>query len=413
MIYLFKLLNEWKQVFKEKFKLHKNKISSDKSDLLKISFLTSFIFMLANIIVVLFRLYPTRTRKVIYWSKTFRYEGNVKALYLEWTKQKGYKHIWLVKNQDQMQIINNLNLSNTTACNVHNIQTFYHLSTAKYWIKETDLNSPGIRPRKETFVVQLWHAAGAFKKFGANLKRNGRLQKIRKKDSSRWDLLLCSSEEIIDIYSQAFFQFPKNKIITSGLPRNDLLFQYLPHKTQIRQELGFKQNKVFILYAPTFRDTNSDSCLFNHAVNYLVHNLPDNFLLGVRLHPSLLDKISIDSDILNLSYEADVEKVLSVTDILITDYSSIIFDFALLKKPIIFYMPDIDNYIDSRGFYYNLQLFIPGPICTTLDALQYQITHYDSDLWGKKIKSFRDKFQPDFDGMNSIRVLNKILELSK
>jgi len=128
------------------------------------------------------------------------------------------------------------------------------------------------------------------------------------------------------------------------------------------------------------------------------------------MHPAVAGKMEFDDDICNLSFY-DTEPVLSICDMLITDYSSIIFDFALLERPMLFYAPDLEDYEKDRGFYFDYSSFIPGPLCMTKQSLVEEIVNYDYQKWADIIQAFSMDFHPDFDGKNSRRVFERIMQI--
>lgn len=390
--------------------------SAKKNDSLipRVSYLKKAIFLVANWIGCLCGLFPTNRHKVVWWSKNLKFEGNAKALFLEWQRRKpGYTHIWLMDRQGCEKTIDAERYMHTRKIFLNSLSALFHLATAGYWIRETDVASPGIIPRGKTVVVQLWHAAGAFKKFGLDVpNRSADLIRYREKDARRWDLLLCSSQRVVDIYRQAFGGIDRAKIVVSGLPRNDFIFHCLKHVPEIKKECGLPPDKIIVLYAPTFRDNGLNSDIFQDVVSFLYSELPEDYCLAVRLHPALSRKVDFDVPVVNLSF-GEAEPVLACTDLLITDYSSIIFDYAILERPMIFYVPDLEEYIDSRGFYYPFETLVPGPICRTKKALLAPIINLKSEEWIPRIKSFKNEFQPDFDGRNCERVLERILSLER
>ncbi len=336
----------------------------------------------------------------------FEYQGNAKALCEYWSKHyKEFKHIYLVKNPKKYKNKSNLIFKKL------NFSFLYDYYTSKYIIRESEINSYIPTPNKKSIVVQLWHAAGAFKKFCLDVKRNRLLIMQREKDCRSWKLALCTSKKIISIYSKAFNYLPENRFIVTGLPRNDYLYIYKDKRKEIMRYLKLQTNKPLLLYAPTFRDKVSDYKFVGEILIELYKKLSHKFKITFRLHPKLTNKIKINKvDIINLTGSYEIEMILSVTDILITDYSSIIFDFALLERPMFFYAPDLEEYYDKRGFYFDYCDLVPGPICKTKKELIKAIEEYDFDYWKPIIKKFKQDFQPDFDGKNCERVLKKILE---
>jgi len=379
----------------------------------QIPFKKKVLFFILNSILFCFRIFPVKQKKVLFWSKNLKFQDNAKALFLYWQKKKGFEHLWLMDRKNGNPAVDLAGFKRTKAVFLNSPTVFYHLSTAKYWIREIEVASPGLQPRRKTIVVQLWHAAGAFKKFGLDLEnRSDDLKKYRLKDARRWDLLLCSSEKVSQIYQHAFGKIDKKKIFVTGLPRNDFLFHCQKRKDRIRSQLNIPLDTKLVLYAPTFRDNGLNPDMVVDIITFLDTSLPRNYILGVRLHPAIVNKIELKDNILNLSLY-DTEPVLSVSDILITDYSSIVFDFVLLERPMLFYSPDVNEYGDQRGFYFDYSTFIPGPLCKTKESLLDEIVNYEIERWEKVIKNFKQDFQPDFDGENSKRVFERIIQIEK
>lgn len=341
--------------------------------------------------------------KVCYVPVGHKKTGNTFQVLSLWSKNLKYKHYYLTNEYA-------VECDNVCFCKL-NMKFIYHYSTAKYIIRESEFDSIGLLPRSDSVNIQLWHAAGAFKKMALDLnKRSAFLRIFRKKDMESWSFVLCSSPCLVEIYSNAFLIDKKN-IFVSGLPRNDFLFSLSRTGNYSLREKISKGKKV-VLYAPTFRDrsTKNDDSLVCAVVEFLSESLPEEFVVAVRLHPSVT-KIKIAENILRLN-EYHVEECLCLSDYIITDYSSIIFDYALLGRPMLFYVPDLDKYYDKRGFYFEYEEFVPGPIYKNKEELLFGIVNYNMSEWKDKIDAFSSKYNPFFDGKNTERVLNKILSLS-
>jgi len=382
----------------------------------KVSFFNIFknIFLLSLNIFILLpfeKIFKINKNKVIYIPVHFQCQGNAHELLKEWDNlfNSEFVHIYLCEENKRS--------------NKHNIKYvkfglkfLFHYATAKYIIRESEFNSVGLWPSKKSIIVQLWHGAGAFKKFGLHTKRSKWLKFWRKKDIESWDIVFCSSEFIKDIYSVAFSDFDKNRIFVNGLPRDDFLFNLNKKRNDLKSRMNIENRKI-ILFAPTFRDKEFEEYYLDmiEDINFISKKLPKGFQLAIRLHPSVPQRVFnfIDfSDILDFN-TLKTEESLVIADILITDYSSIIFDFALLEKPILFYAPDLDVYYDKRGFYFDYKSFVPGPISYSKEELLENIKHYDWLKWQDKVKEFKEKFNPYFDGKNSERAINKILEIGE
>lgn len=286
------------------------------------------------------------------------------------------------------------------------------LATSKYiFLNDNFFPFAFMKFNRKTIVIQLWHAPGAFKKFGGSVENASMLKMI----SDNTNYLITTSKHIEDYYSEAF-QIEKSKIMPLGLPRADYYFKN--HDIdKLRDEFNKKYNlsndKKIILYAPTFRE-NKD---FNNVFNYLDldefnNRLSDDYILVLRLHPKIKkfysSDISVNGDYIDCSDYKNEQELLLISDILITDYSSIMIEFGLLNKPIIFFAYDLDNYLDNeRGFYLDYKNDLPGPIVSTTDELVNCI--YDG-VDTSKLDSFIKTQFDDVDGNASQRIVDFVLK---
>lgn len=230
-----------------------------------------------------------------------------------------------------------------------------------------------LRRRKGTKVVQLWHGTGTIKRFGQD-SNTGKLKTLEKRANSNITHLIVNSPAMKRLYAGAF-GVDEAKVYALGLPKSDEFFRRIndikscknnPYRDAIYQKYGIPSDKKLILYAPTFRDNEEHNPRLLELLEELGQGLPEEYCLGLRLHPHIahsFEKQELGRNICQLSFEKDVNSVLMATDILITDYSSIIFEYCLLKRPMIFYAYDFETFSDQgRGFYYNYEEFVPGPV---------------------------------------------------
>lgn len=265
----------------------------------------------------------------------------------------------------------------------------------------------------ENTIVQLWHAPGASKKFGGSVDIESR--EILRKISENTDCLIVTSKNIIGYYSEAF-QMPESKIKALGLPRMDYYFENHDLdklKDDFCQKFGVPKDKKIILYAPTFRDEEK----YNNVFNYLDledfnRQLGEEYVLALRLHPKIKnfykDDISSKGKYIDVSgYESEQELML-ISDMLITDYSSIMIEYSILNKPTIFFTYDLDEYLSNeRGFYYDFKTTVPGPIVYTSDELIDAIRNGISDE--SKISEFVMTQFDEIDGHSSKRIVDYLL----
>lgn len=230
-----------------------------------------------------------------------------------------------------------------------------------------------LKTKKKTKVVQLWHGTGTIKKFGQDVN-TGKLKELEKRANSNITHLIVNSPKIKRLYAGAFGVKEKN-IYVIGLPKTDELLLRIkkakvamknPDKEYIYQKYHIPANKKLVLYAPTFRDREEENPRLIELIRKLSQELTDEYYLGLRLHPYIANSFreeQMDERVIQLSFEKDLNTLLLASDLLVTDYSSIIFEYSLLKRPMIFLAYDYKDFSDiGRGFYYNYESFVPGPV---------------------------------------------------
>lgn len=267
----------------------------------------------------------------------------------------------------------------------------------------------------KNIVVQLWHAPGAFKKFGGSVDFKSR--KILEKASKNTDYLIVSSSNIQDYYSEAF-QIPKTKIKPLGLPRADYYFENHDIddlKSKFFEKYDLSGDKKIVLYAPTFRDEEKYNNVFDYLdLEKFNQSLGDEYILALRLHPKIKKfysgEISSKGKYIDCSDYSSEQELLLISDILITDYSSIMIEFALLNKPIIFFTYDFESYLtEERGFYFDFKSTVPGPVVYDSNQLIDVIKSNSFDE--NKISEFVKTQFNEMDGQSSKRVVDYLMKL--
>ncbi len=285
------------------------------------------------------------------------------------------------------------------------------LATSKYvFLNDNFFPLAFMNFKEETCVIQLWHAPGAFKKFGGSVENASMLKLI----SDNTDYLIITSSFNEDYYSEAF-QIDKSKIKPLGLPRADYYFKN-HDVNKLRQHFNemynINPNKKIILYAPTFRENEKYNNVFNYLdLKKFNDKLSDDYVLVLRLHPKIRKfysgDISVDGDYIDCSDYKNEQELLLLSDILISDYSSIMIEFGLLNKPIVFFAYDLDNYLSNeRGFYLDYKKDLPGPIVYTTDELIDVIV---GGIDTSKLEEFTKTQFSDIDGNASARVVDFVL----
>ena len=268
--------------------------------------------------------------------------------------------------------------------------------------------------KEESVIVQLWHAPGASKKFGGSVDIESR--DILRRISQNTDYLVVTSKKIKKHYSEAF-QIPESKIKALGLPRMDYYFEnhdLNKLKADFCQEYGVPQDRKIILYAPTFRDEEKYNNVFDYLdLDSFNEALSDEYVLALRLHPKIRDfyqdDISSKGKYVDVSGFESEQELMLISDILITDYSSIMIEYGVLNRPILFFTYDLDSYLSNeRGFYYDFETTVPGPIVKTSDELISVIANGEFDK--SRISDFIMTQFDEIDGQSSKRVVDYLLK---
>lgn len=268
--------------------------------------------------------------------------------------------------------------------------------------------------RHDTKVIQLWHACGSFKTFGFSRlgKPGGALQSSS--NHRNYDYAMVSGTKIVDIYSEAF-GIPTSHVKALGVPRTDIFFQK-EYEAAVQKQLYEKYpqlvGKQVILFAPTFRgDGNKDAYypMNRFTPKHWMEKLPEDYVVIVKQHPFVKQSISIEEQwknrILDLSEAEHINDLLFVTDYLITDYSSVVFEAALRDIPMVFYGFDWKDYMETRDMYGDYENFIPGPLVESEEEL---LAFFQMPKKENYLEHFRKEYLDVLDGHSTERVVTVI-----
>lgn len=362
--------------------------------------------LLVRIINYIFYFFNIEDNKIIFESGRQKVDGNPLAIYQYIKKNcpNDFKTIWLIeKNTDT----SSLNKDDYTYYKT--FKAFYHLATAKYWIRSQSIGSI-IKKKKNQIYIQTWHGGGAFKKCGYDIENVDEIKPLE--HVLEWDYYIAT-----DPYNAQMIQSStgyNKKVLTIGSCRTDEIINFNKNSLKkIKRALNINDNnKKIILYAPTFRETDLTSKNINIPILELGEN--KNIIVLVRLHPQvkgLIKDILLPKNFINASDYPDIQDLLLITDILITDYSSVIFDFALLNRPIIFYAYDLNDYlIERNGFYLDYKSDLPGPIVYTEKELTKFIKNKELLInYQEKMNNFNKKY----NYLNNGKVCERFIEKMK
>ncbi|WP_220453831.1 CDP-glycerol glycerophosphotransferase family protein, partial [Mammaliicoccus sciuri] len=360
----------------------------------------------------LFRMLPIKSNYIVYYSYWGdQYSCSPKALYKNILEnEKNFKNIWIL-NDTNMPID-----GNGIKVKKNSLKYWYYLATSKYFIQNTNMPIDYKKRRKQK-EVQTFH--GTFMKTMGfdtpELKYETRQNKIDEfqKKVNNWDYVSIPSDYMKEKAKSAFNT--RVKALKTGFPRNDMLFDALKYKEETKRSLNIPEGKKVILYAPTWREGKSSNIEMN--IKRIQETLDDQYVLLIRAHYMVSGNMDIRDYYpfaINVSNYPSIEELYSITDVLITDYSSVMFDFAYLKKPMIFYAYDLEKYLyGERGVYLNYSNIIPGPLVRTTDEIINVLSNY-SNL-DNKYKDKYEKFYNEFcqygrNGNSSNQVVNQLIE---
>ena len=293
------------------------------------------------------------------------------------------------------------------------------VATAKYvFLDEASRPFSSINKRKETIVTQLWHGCGAFKKFGfstADLIFGSNRESMEKYPFyANLDYVTVSSPEVIWAYEEAMMLKDKDtQVVATGVSRTDTFFRESTIKNAFEKLYSLMpaaKGKKVILYAPTFRGrvrkakTSDEIDLGAFSAEF-----SDEYVFLYKHHPIVKNLPEVPQEYKDFAYDMtndmSIDELLCVADICISDYSSLVFEYSLFERPLIFFAYDIEEYLDWRGFYYNYDELTPGPVYKTNEEIINYIKNIDTMFDKQQIIDFKNKFMCSCDGHATERIL--------
>lgn len=297
------------------------------------------------------------------------------------------------------------------------IKSIYHITTGKTILIDNYFGFlAACNFKQSTRCIQLWHAAGALKQFGlmdpSITKRTEKAKQRFRQVYQRFDYTVVGSEHMADIFKRSF-ALTDNQIWRTGIPRTDFFYDELAKKESIRdlhEKFPVLKEKKVILYAPTFRNGQLSHFQSELNIKKLRDSLKDEYILLVKYHPAVQARTEAEAfpDFVYDVSSEDINSLLLITDILVTDYSSIPFEFALLERPMIFYAYDLEEYMKTTGIIENYMDLVPGPIVYNTEEIIEVIQGQYFDM--KKVKEFAEEWNRFSKGNSSEQLALKILD---
>ena len=281
------------------------------------------------------------------------------------------------------------------------------LATSKFIVANNNLPEFFTKRAGQTYV-QTWHGT-PLKRLGTDIT-TGAASKFyvssMAREASGWDYLISPSAYCTEILPRALgFD---GKVLESGYPRNDRLVSDEGTRARVRQSLGVADGETLVLYAPTWRDSKRTMTGAWAGVNFFDAKLPDGYRLMFRGHNNTKSahKSALAGGAIDVTNYPDVTDLFLAADVLVTDYSSVMFDFAVTGKPMAFLVPDLAKYEANRGFYFDFRAEAPGPLFASATELVASIGSLGD--YSAKYAAWHKKFNPHEDGKASVRVVNSV-----
>lgn len=355
------------------------------------------------------------------------YLCNPKAIHEELTKNKNfseYRYIWAIKGAKYKKT----NIPNAKVVRYNGMKYFYYLARSKYWVVNCKLPQYVLK-KKNQIYIQTWHGT-PLKKLAhdINIGENATFYRTEMSrdemvksydvDVAKYNYLISPNKFSTEKF-ESCFKIDRNKIVETGYPRNDYLVNLTKSQINlIKEKYDIPKGKKVLLYAPTWRDNQytTKGYTINVEADFekWKKQLSDEWIILVKPHYLIMNGINAKEEkekLIVLREDVDINELYAITDLLVTDYSSVFFDYSILNRPILFYMYDLDEYKDMlRGFYLDIFSELPGPIIQNEDELLYIIKNKIFDKSTEQLNKFRKRFNYLDDGNAAKRVIERLIK---
>ena len=356
--------------------------------------------------------------KIFFSTFNGEYTCNPKAITEEILRRNlPWEIVWLVKRQSQME-----NVPESIKCVLpYTSEYFTEVASSKVWVSNSvSLTFYKVFKKASQVFFQTWHGSIGLKRF--DVKSNKKWCKLARKDAKITNYCLSNSEFEDNLFKDTFWA--NSEILKYGHARNDILLKDPndPKIVEIKEKLyslfNISKGTKIALYAPTFRD---DKELSHYDIDYLnlrkvlSEKFCGEWVILTRLH-SRLKKLSNELEksfpdfVINCSNYNDIQDIMLIADVGITDYSSWICDYLLTKKPGFIFATDIGDYNTERGFYYPLNT-LPYPIAENNEQLIHNILNFETEGFEDKCQAFLDSKGCMDDGHAAERIVDKLEEI--
>lgn len=312
----------------------------------------------------------------------------------------------------------NFELQRGKKVKIDTISFFKMLLSSKVWISNSGM-ARGINiHRKGIIEVETWHGT-PLKKIGGEENQNSIAPNRMKKNKNKLDssTIRCAQSKFDQKIFSRIFNANKNSILLCDLPRNDKLLDYSNDEIMlIKKKLSIPSNKKVILYAPTYREYLVDNKKKNYIapplnLNKWKKEIGNEYVMIIRAHYVVTKSLNIMSDdfIYDVTNYPNINDLYLISDILISDYSSVFFDYSILCKPMLCFAYDLEEYNEKRGLYLDLKTTLPCSIDKNEDDLIFKIKNMNYDEYANRTMKFHQRFTP-FAGNACETIINTIIK---
>ncbi len=374
-----------------------------------------------------YRLIPIDEKLIIFISFHGRgYSDNPRAIYEEMKKDnrfKDYRFIWFIKNHKKK----NISIPGAEIKEYFSLPYFFYMPKAKYWVINCKMPEYICKKPKQVYL-QTWHGT-PLKRLGHDIiapegvtfYRSGmsfeEMVKSYDIDVARYNYMISPNKFCTEVFQSAF-GINRERLIETGYPRNDFISNATKAQCEeIKKKYHIPLDKKVVLYAPTWRDNSyvSSGYTFELQVDFKKWQeiLGDEFIVIFKPHYLIINQFENDASLHGFVYsinaEAEINELYVISDMLITDYSSVFFDYAILKRPIYFYMYDLEEYANElRGFYLDIYQDLPGQIYTDESQMMLDVKEGVYDY--ERLNIFNQRFNHMEDGHCAKRVIDILFQ---
>lgn len=372
-------------------------------------------YILITALFGLFRIFPINSYRVVVCN-VWGFGDNAKYVTEELAgrKYKKLEIIFITNHPDAAGETRNIKVYKSNS-----IKAVYALATARVWV-DNNRKESYIRKRKGQYYIQTWHGGIALKKIERDYEEHLGNTYVRnaKRDSAMTDLYISNSDFCTKMYRRSFWY--KGEILECGSPRNDILIN--PKKEigeEVRKALGIKKEVKIALYAPTYREGKDNTSAYSLDYERLLSELAAGFggewIVAVRLHPLVSaqsNALTYNAKVINATHYRDIYELMSESDVLITDYSNIMFEFSFTRKPVFLYAADMKEYDATRGFYFEYAS-LPYYKAVNMPELLEGIKAFDKKEYEEQVTEFFQGLVLYEKGQASKAVTDRVIQVLK